>query len=175
MDAQPPTPSAARPAPQPDPAGADPERPRWTRRVVALIVLQLGLLLHGAWTVGPTYDEHFYIASGYAYLQDGEFALNREHPPLLKYMAGFPLLLLPGVDWPASWADQLNYPAGFFYSRNAEHLDRNLFAARVPFCLLTAALTWVVFTAGRRRFGPRAGFAAAALLAAARRCRRMSS
>ncbi|QDU68018.1 ArnT family glycosyltransferase [Engelhardtia mirabilis] len=162
--------ASSSPANQPSPASAsDPASAAasrlWGRWMLALIGLQLALLLHGAWTVGPTYDEHFYISSGYAYLRDGEFALNREHPPLLKYLAGAPLLLLPGIDWPSTWADQLNFPVAFFYDRNGAQLDRNLFAARVPFCLLTAALTWVVFTAARKRFGPRAGFAASALLA----------
>jgi hypothetical protein len=151
-----------RPAPVPGPAGGC-ER-RWTRWARWLVALQLALLLHGAWRVGPTYDEHFYVAAGYAYWQDGEFALNREHPPLLKLLAGAPLLLLPGVHFGDAWQDELNYPVAFFYQRNGEHLDRNLFAARVPFCLLTALLTWVVFRVGARRFGPRGGFVSAALL-----------
>ncbi|MEO0651164.1 MAG: glycosyltransferase family 39 protein, partial [Planctomycetota bacterium] len=148
--------------------GVDPSRPserRWRLAAALLVLLQLGLLLDGAWRVGPTFDEHYYVASGYSYLTEGEFALNREHPPLLKLLAGAPLLLFGDVDPGSSGANGFNYPAGFFYQRNAEHLDRNLFAARVPLCLLTAALTWAVFLAAARRFGARSGFAAAALLA----------
>ncbi|MHC4263902.1 MAG: ArnT family glycosyltransferase [Planctomycetota bacterium] len=137
----------------------------WRRAGLALVLSQLLLLLHGAWRVGPTYDEHFYIASGYSYLTEGDYTLNREHPPLLKLMAGAPLLLFDDVDAGGSGANGFNFPVGFFFQRNGEHLRRNLFAARVPFCLLTAGLTWAVFVAAARRFGGRSGFAAALLLA----------
>ena len=69
-----------------------------------------GALVHLALRVGPTYDEHFYVAAGHAYLRDGDFALNREHPPLVKYLVGAPLFLLD-LDWPERWRDLIAYPA----------------------------------------------------------------
>lgn len=149
----------------PGPVGEAPPDSRWRRALWALMAVQLLLLLHGAWRVGPTFDEHYYIASGYSYLLEGDFSLNREHPPLLKLLAGLPLLLFGDVTLGGTGADGFNFPVGFFYQHNAEHLARNLFVARVPFCLLTVAMTWVLFGATSRRFGARAGLAAAALLA----------
>ncbi len=132
---------------------------RWT------LLGLLGLLLHGAWTVGPTYDEHFYVASGYAYLEDGDFSLNREHPPFLKLLAGAPLRFLPRIAFSENWSDLIDYPTAFFYSQNLQYLDRNLFFARLPFCLLTFLAAWVLFRSSRRLFGPRAAFAGTLLFA----------
>jgi 4-amino-4-deoxy-L-arabinose transferase-like glycosyltransferase len=136
---------------------------RWTRAARLLVAVVLALLVHGAWRVGPTYDEHFYLASGRAYLHTADFGLNREHPPLLKYMAGVPLLAL-GVEPTDTWRDETAYPAAFVYARHAADLDRNVFAARLPFCLLAALTVWVLFRVGRAWFGARAGFVGAALL-----------
>ena len=167
-------PSTQRSAPDP-PAEAGPEehtrepsssdRTGWDRAAAAVLALMAALLVHGAWRVGPTYDEHFYIASGVAYLEDGNFALNREHPPLTKLLVGLPLLLTPGLDYPEHRRDLINYPASFFYQRNAAQLDQNLFLGRLPMvllCLLLAACVWRV---GRREFGPRAGFVGLTLFA----------
>ncbi|MBI1381861.1 MAG: hypothetical protein GC161_12330 [Planctomycetaceae bacterium] len=136
---------------------------RWTRAARALVALVLVLLVHGAWRVGPTYDEHFYIAAGRGYLHTPDFGLNREHPPLLKYMAGLPLLVL-GVDPRPTWRDEIAFPSSLIYARERADLDRNLFAARLPFCLLSAFFVWWIFRVGRAWFGARAGFVGAALL-----------
>src|SRR5262245_58069512 len=81
------------------------ECPRLGRGGWLVVLAQLALLVHAAWRVGPTYDEHYYVASGYAYWRTGDFALNREHPPLLKLLAGAPLALFRDVDFPAQWKD----------------------------------------------------------------------
>ncbi len=141
---------------------AESER-RYTLAARILVTLVAVLLVHGAWRVGPTYDEHFYAAAGRAYLDQPDFGLNREHPPLLKYMAGVPLLLL-GVEPDPNWRDQVAYPASFFYTRNGEDLSRNLFAVRLPFCALAAWTVWALFRLGRAWFGARAGFVGAFLL-----------
>ena len=130
-----------------------------------LLALQLVLLLHAAWRVGPTIDEHQYLAAGYAYLEDGDFSRNREHPPLLKLLIALPLWLEGEAWFPAHWRDLLNYPVAFFYQQNLAQLDRNLFLAR----LLPSLLTWLgslaVFVVGRRLFGGVGGLVALLLFA----------
>ncbi len=138
---------------------------RHDRLALVLILAQLALLVHMAWRVGPTFDEHFYIAAGYAYLEDGHFSLNREHPPLLKLLAALPLKLAGGVDFPAHWRDLVDYPVNFFYQRNAEHFERNLFLARLPLCALCALLSFAVYRVGRAMLGARAGLVALILCA----------
>jgi len=130
-----------------------------------LLALLAALLLHGAWAVGPTYDEHFYIASGYAYLQDGDFSLNREHPPLLKLIAGAGLLFFDDLRFPSDWANRVDYPTSFFYRLNADTLDRNLFAARVGLCLLTVLAAWVLYRSSRALFGVAGGVVSLLLFA----------
>lgn len=142
------------------PAATERESRLCTRLALLVLAVVGGLLLDGAWRVGPTFDEHFYVATGYAYLQEGEFALNREHPPLAKLLCGLPLLLAGDVRFPEHWRDQVSYPTTFFYQLNAEHLRRNLFLARLPFCLLTLVLGWAVFATARRLASPRAGLVA---------------
>ncbi len=129
---------------------------RTDRAAALVLLLQLVLLLHGAWKVGPTFDEHFYAASGAAYWHEGDFAINREHPPLVKLLAAAPLLVAPGVAYPEHALETVNFPVAFFYQHNAADLDRNLFLARLPVCLLTVATALGVFLAGRRFFGGKA-------------------
>ncbi|MCA8981839.1 MAG: glycosyltransferase family 39 protein [Planctomycetes bacterium] len=153
--------------PQEKPGSPEPS-PQATRchRVAALMLaLLLGLLLHSAWRVGPTYDEHYYVASGYAYWEDGDFALNREHPPLLKLIMAAPLRLYDDVVISERWADEISFPRTFFYEQNAAHVDRNLFVARVPMCLLTTLCALLVYLAGTKLWGPKAGLVGLALYA----------
>lgn len=137
----------------------------WDRGAWAVLGTMLVLLLHGAWRVGPTVDEHFYAASGRLYWTEGDFALNREHPPLVKLLAGLPLVLAPGIEADEHDRDRINYPASFFYQRNAEDLDRNLFLARLPICLVTLGAAFALHRFARRAFGPRAALVGLSLFA----------
>ncbi len=151
----------------PNPAAPEPARAPRSRLASLfrwLLLLQAALLLHGAWRVGPTFDEHFYAAAGVAYWRDGALELNREHPPLLKLLAGLPLVLA-GADYPEHALEARNFPVDFFYQRHAADLQRNLLLARLPFCLLTLATTFLIWRAARARLGERAALGAAALFA----------
>lgn len=132
---------------------SEPADRRWDRLALAVLAIFGGLLLHSAWSVGPTYDEHYYIASGYAYWQEGDFALNREHPPLVKLLVGLPLLLAPDVHWSGHAGELLSYPVAFFFQRNGDHIDRNLFLARLPLCLLSTILALALWRTARRMAG----------------------
>jgi 4-amino-4-deoxy-L-arabinose transferase-like glycosyltransferase len=135
------------------------------RAACALLVLQLALLLHAAWRVGPTVDEHQYIAAGYAYLEDGDFSRNREHPPLIKLLIALPLWLAGDAHFPEHWRDLVNYPVAFFYQANLAQLDRNLFLARLLPCLITVLGSAGVFLVARRLFGSTGGLVALLLFA----------
>lgn len=148
-----------------EPAGAAGPARAWDRRALAVVALSLALLVAGAWRVGPTFDEHYYVASGYLYWRTGSFGVNLEHPPLVKLLAGLPLLLAPDVWWRPEARDLVAFPRTWFFQFNGEHVDRNLFLARLPACLLTALLAWAVYRAARRLFSPRAAFFATAAFA----------
>ncbi|HVS18221.1 MAG TPA: glycosyltransferase family 39 protein, partial [Planctomycetota bacterium] len=130
-----------------------------------MLVLQLALLLHAAWRVGPTADEHHYLAAGYSYLEEWDFARNREHPPLIKLLIALPLWLAGDARFDPHWRDLVDYPVTFFYQVNRTDLDRNLFLARLGPCLLTVLGSAGVFLVARRLLGSMGGLAALLLFA----------
>ncbi|MFT5285544.1 MAG: 4-amino-4-deoxy-L-arabinose transferase-like glycosyltransferase [Planctomycetota bacterium] len=138
---------------------------RWDRRAYGMLALSLVLLIAGAFRVGPTFDEHFYIASGYSYWQTGDFALNREHPPLVKLLASLPLLLDSEVKWSEHATELLDFPRAWFFQQNARHWWTMLFLARLPMCLLITGLGYLVYRTARRLFSARAAFFALACFA----------
>jgi 4-amino-4-deoxy-L-arabinose transferase-like glycosyltransferase len=145
---------AERPEPTPSPEPATRRRlPRVDGVALAILAVAAVLLVRNAWVVGPTYDEHFYVVSGMSYWADGDFSLNREHPPLLKLLAGLLPTLIGPVDLPPDHARLFNLPAAFFYQEAGDHWRTLLFLGRLPFCLLTLATGVVVFAAARRWFG----------------------
>jgi len=112
--------------------------------------------------LSATYDEHAHLPAGYTYWKTGSLRLNPQHPPLVKLLAGFPLLFLsPKVDWQdESWAgerpSQWRFGARFLYGWGND-ADRLLFWGRMPMVLLTLLLGVYVFRWSAERFGPRAG------------------
>lgn len=135
-------------------------RTAWDRAAWALFALQLVLLVAGARRVGPTFDEHFYAASGIHYWTSFDLAQNLEHPPLVKLLLGLPLRIAGDPDWSARVPELVAFPRAWFYGLAAERLDRNLLLARLPACLMTVALGLALFRTARRLFSPRAGFLA---------------
>lgn len=41
-----------------------------------------------------TCDEIAHLSAGYSYLKTGDYRINKEHPPLVKLLAGIPILFL---------------------------------------------------------------------------------
>ena len=55
-----------------------------------------------------TIDEGLHITSGYSILRTGDYRLVEEHPPLVKLMATWPLLLVPDLPDPNARATRLS-------------------------------------------------------------------
>jgi hypothetical protein len=115
-----------------------------------------------------TWDEGIHISAGYSYLKFGDFSWNVEHPPLAKMAAGLPLMFLglkaerTGAD--GKRKDQVAYGVDFLYKNRLQAVTL-LLAARTPNILLTLAFGLAIAVWTRRRYGPVAGIAAAALCA----------
>ncbi len=112
-----------------------------------------------------TWDEGFDLAAGYSYWKTGDFRINREHPPLGKFINAIPLLFLNPtlpLDHP-SWkkADNADFGSRFLYY-NRVPADTLLFWARLMTILVTLGLGLSLAWWARRRFG--AGVALFALL-----------
>ncbi|MFT7667910.1 MAG: 4-amino-4-deoxy-L-arabinose transferase-like glycosyltransferase [Planctomycetota bacterium] len=130
-----------------------------------LLALLAGLLAHSAWRVGPTFDEHYYISSGIRYLEGDGFALNREHPPLLKMLMAAPIWIfwkigLLDVVMPSHAATMIGYPNAFIFQLNAGSVDLLFFLARLPMVCLALLLVVALWRKAHALFGAQAGLAA---------------
>ncbi|MGI8838501.1 MAG: ArnT family glycosyltransferase [Pyrinomonadaceae bacterium] len=103
-----------------------------------------------------TVDEIVMIPSAYYHLVAGDFHLVNEHPPLSKFLAATPLLLIQPNE---------PQPPGFipFWDANAAKFESISFWARVPMILGTVALGVLIFVIARSLFGARAAVFATAL------------
>src|SRR5271170_2373550 len=112
-----------------------------------------------------TWDEPDHIYSGYMSWH-GDFGLNPEHPPLVKFVATVPLLPM-----------QLNVPEmqdrpyrlqavlggrDFIFHNDA---DRMVFRAQMAASIFTLLLLVIAFLTAQEMFGTGAGFLALGLLA----------
>ena len=147
--------------------------------VVSLIVSHLE---------STTMDEKAHIPAGYSYVRYGDMRINPEHGPILKDLAGLPLLLLqPQPYFPLSdplWeeGDELNranHPEGAVRTwglaqwtfgdkilhQNGNDADAITFWSRVPIILVALLLGYFIFRWTRELAGPVAGLFAVTLYA----------
>ena len=128
---------------------------------IVLFAIHLALTSH-ANTI--TWDEPDHIYSGYMSWK-GDFGLNPEHPPLVKFVATLPLLGM-----------QLNVPElqdrsyrlqavlggrDFIFHNDA---DKLVFRAQMAASIFALLLLVIVFLAAREMFGTTAGFVALGLM-----------
>lgn len=118
-------------------------------------MLQLGTL---ASRVSQTWDEGAHIYSGYNYWKRGDFGMNPEHPPLVKFLAAAPIVNLP-LHQPALQDRNFKFEEflggrDFLYGNNAGQI---LFRTRMAASVLTVLLGLLIFIAGREMFGSGAG------------------
>jgi len=139
---------------------------RAQRIILALLLLVCAVLaIMSLAQKGATWDETLYITAGYSYLTTGRIEYYPGHPPLLKYLAAFPMLFMdvarPDADF---WETRMpeREVAEFLYQNDLETI---LFWARFPTVALTLLLVWLVFRWARELFGPTAGLLAAGLCA----------
>lgn len=128
-----------------------------------------------AWNDTAIFDETAHIGASYSYVAKQEIRLNPEHPPLIKNLAGLPLLFLnlnfdtnqpfwtgelPGKWDEGQWASgrHLLYGAG-------NDPDKIIFWSRMPIVLLSLLLGWFIFRWTRALAGISAGLFALALYA----------
>jgi 4-amino-4-deoxy-L-arabinose transferase-like glycosyltransferase len=101
-----------------------------------------------------TWDEACHIFAGYSYWTRGDFAINPEHPPLVKLLAALPLLSMPLKVPPReklfSKEEDFISARQFVYSNDAERI---MFRTRMTAALFTLALALLVFLAAQEVFG----------------------
>lgn len=134
----------------------------------AIFFLQLALSIRHQ---SQTYDEGFHLVAGYRYWQCGDFGINSEHPPLVKFVAAAPLWLGHA---PAPSGDCGHEPTdkGYGYGLGINYLyghrvdaDALLFRARLAASISALLLAAGCFLLARSMLGDIAGLIALLLLA----------
>ncbi|MDD2766702.1 MAG: glycosyltransferase family 39 protein [Candidatus Moranbacteria bacterium] len=121
------------------------------------------------------YDERAHIPAAYSYVRYGDMRLNPEHPPLLKDLAGLPLLAfnlsfpLASPEWQTGTNEQWTVGDMFVNCSNPEmscnNADTILFWSRLPITLVAVLLGIAIFLWTRELSGTLAGLFAVTLYA----------
>ncbi len=121
------------------------------------------LLFGSSFNDSATMDELAHIPSGYSYVKLKDYRLNPEHPPLIKDLAGLPLLALR-LNFPTNvvpWTEYINgqWDMGrIFLYESGNDPDQILFWARLPVMLLALFFGWIIFRYSRRLYGGKVAF-----------------
>lgn len=141
----------------------DMNRIKKTTKILIIVLLAL-FFLQAVTSMSKkslTFDELSHIPAGYSYINTMDYRLNPEHPPLIKMIAGIPLVFinpslpLAGENWEK--ADQWGFGNEFFFEANKGRIDQIVFWARVPIVLLGIILGIFVFMWARDLYGEKAG------------------
>jgi 4-amino-4-deoxy-L-arabinose transferase-like glycosyltransferase len=143
-----------------------------SRLAAALIVgIALVLAVLSSRDDSPVVDEIPHIGSGYSYVKKLDMRLNPEHPPLVKDLAGLPLLGLGISDnvftaqgWVTDVNGQWTFGRQLIYHSGADP-DLIKTFARLPVLVFYLLTCWLVWKWARERFGDRSALLAVTLTA----------
>ncbi len=129
----------------------------WTI-VIIIAIISGTLMLSLAASDSAIVDELAHIPAGYSYVKYQDYRLNPEHPPLVKMIAGFPLLF-QHLNFPtdkSSWTTDLNgqWDAGAqFLYEEGNNADQILYWARLGPIFLTILLIFFTYIFAREIIG----------------------
>lgn len=104
-------------------------------------------------------DELAHIPAGYGYVNELDYRLNPEHPPLVKALSGLFVRVFANPDFPTDtkdWRDDINGQWGqgnIFLYKSGNDADQIIFWSRLPLVLLTVLFGWLFFVWTKGRFG----------------------
>src|SRR3990167_7402274 len=128
--------------------------------LVSILVLSLGLMVFSSLQESAIMDELAHIPAGYSYLNNLDYRLNPEHPPLVKMAAGLPLLFLD-LNFPTnspSWTEKVNgqWDMGYeFLYQSGNDADQIIQWARTGPIVLTLILIIFVYIWSKELMGER--------------------
>ena len=133
---------------------------RFASRIILVLVLalSLGLMVFSSLQESAVMDELAHIPAGYSYLNNLDYRLNPEHPPLVKMTAGLPLLFLDlnfPTDIPA-WTEKVNgqWDMGYeFLYQSGNDADQVIQWARTGPIVLTLILIIFVYIWSKELMG----------------------
>jgi hypothetical protein len=132
--------------------------------LMAMLVMGIGSMRNDSAIV----DEIAHIPAGYSYVAKQDYRLNPEHPPLMKDLAGMPLLALNPrfPDDIAAWKTEVNgqWESGWhFLYHDGNNADSILFWSRLPILLTAIAFGAALYVISRRLLGTAAALVVLAL------------
>ncbi len=131
--------------------------------LLATTFLQLALM---ADKNSATWDEPDHIYSAYMQAKHGDFGLNPEHPPLIKFLGALPLLnmqfKMPALQGRPYRLEEAVGGRDFLFGNDANTI---LFRVRIATSVITILLALLVFLAAQEMFGTGAGVIALSLIA----------
>ncbi len=135
--------------------------------LLGVFLLQLALSIRHQ---SQTFDEGFHLVAGYRYWQCGDFGINSEHPPLVKFVAAAPLWLA-GAPAPAGVCGKepttkdygYGLGVGYLYGQGLDG-DALLYRARLATTVFTLILGLTCYFFASTLFGRPAGLVALGLL-----------
>ncbi len=129
----------------------------WGAFALSLILYPL-LLLHYTRANSATFDEGMHIAAGHRYWECGDYAINPEHPPLLKLVAAMALRRwqFDGYSSACGTAvtNNMQLIGAGYRLMNGAGADQILAKARAAAMLFPILLLVTMFFAARAWFGP---------------------
>jgi 4-amino-4-deoxy-L-arabinose transferase-like glycosyltransferase len=137
------------------------------RAVWAVLALHAGLLAWGAYIHSPSWDEYGHLPAGISHWHLGQFDLYRVNPPLVRMVAGAPVLFCdPEIEWPGMSGPHSRPEWGAARSMVRTHSEPLFWWftlarwACIAFSLLGA---WICYRWASGLYGRVAGFTAAVL------------
>ncbi len=122
-----------------------------------LIALMAVRLLVSLKSTGMVTDEFAHIPAAYIYVKQQRFEVNAAHPPLIKYLAGLPLLLLnPPLPSTDPMVEGFAYDSEFLYGLK-DRARTVVTLARIPMVLIGCLLGLALYGWACRMFGPAGG------------------
>ncbi len=128
--------------------------------VVCLLVIMFIQAVLSMRLKSMTFDETSHLPAGYSYLKTGDYRLNQEQPPLIKLLAGLPLLFLDLKIplYTQYWENSSQYQFGkFFLYYSGNNAEKVIFLGRIPMVLLGVLLGYFIFLWTKKLYGIKAG------------------
>lgn len=131
--------------------------------IIAVIILAMSFFLNLASSIdrNGAYDENTYTTTAIQHYKTGQIIYNVEHPPLSKYLIGFPLnflnLKIPqeiytSTSRPLEFAEITKVTQKFLFEMG-NNVDEILFWARIPIMLVSLLGGIYVFRWSKELFG----------------------
>lgn len=136
-------------------------------RLIVVAIIAVGVFF-GVWNAyfdSPTFDEIAHIPAAYTYLKFHDLRYNPEHPPLIKDLAGLPLLFQNiSFDTSANYWTQGDQVTGQWDAGRQlllrNHFNEITFSTRLPVVAIYAVLGVFIFWWAKKLAGLRAGYLA---------------